>query len=605
MLRSKAPVLVLLVFSRLLFVLAAPLACPKNCFMTEEHADGWSNKEGLHCHCPDEKGKASPCGWIGYSGKCTFPVCLDAIPTDFDKETHSIFIKHLRSSTILERSFQNSPNVALLKIQKSNVSTIQPGAFLGLPMVEKLYLDDNRISNLGPDVFVGLVNMEYLYLQCNRISVISPYAFRGLPTLTTLRLADNQLRSVPVEALLQLPTREARMIVNIQSNRITTVDKHVRCLKDHIRLMMLFNPFKCDKNLTWFICNLSELENISFRKSLQCASPPELSETFLTARRKDVCQNDGAAGAPKETEITTTCNEPSTMTASEMEMIIPGPKPVSKHLDEETTPLAAQTETRCTTNTIYDSSITNEYYNETPYTNNMTPTEHTAEVEHIILLARNPVVNINGNRIHLLRILKAVILPFFGVLVPAVVISLCHHCKGHTCNDIPNDESDQVPEPYAVIYSQNDSLEPQAPNRNLPTTSVGDVASAGNIIQPYAVTFTDVSVIYNQDLALDAQPSGERYDEDPGPQPNVITNDEDPEPQLQPHAVTNNEDPGLGPQLQPNAVTHHNDVSIIYNQDVELIAQPSAGYEGTPEQELQPRVMPCDGHPGPGQVNQS
>ncbi|KAI8517084.1 hypothetical protein Bbelb_056650 [Branchiostoma belcheri] len=94
---------------RLLFVVAAPLACPKNCFMTEEHADGWSNKEGLHCHCPDEKGKASPCSWIGYSGKCTFSICLDAIPTDFDKETHSIFIKHLRSSTILEWSFQNSP----------------------------------------------------------------------------------------------------------------------------------------------------------------------------------------------------------------------------------------------------------------------------------------------------------------------------------------------------------------------------------------------------------------------------------------------------------------------------------------------------------------
>ncbi|KAI8517085.1 hypothetical protein Bbelb_056660 [Branchiostoma belcheri] len=452
--------------------------------------------------------------------------------------------------------------------------------------------------------------MEYLYLQCNRISVISPYAFRGLPTLTTLRLADNQLRSVPVEALLQLPTREARMIVNIQSNRITTVDKHVRCLKDHIRLMMLFNPFRCDKNLTWFICNLSELENIAFRKSLQCASPPELSETFLTARRKDVCQNDGAAGAQlQETEITT-CNEPSTMPASEMEMIIPGPKPVGKHLDEETTALATQTETRCTTNTIYDSGITNEYYSETLYTDNVAVTEHTTEVEHIILLARNPIVHLNGNRIHLLRILKAVILPFFGVLVPAVVISLCCHCTGHTRNDnVPNDESDQVPEPYAVIYSQNDSLEPQAPNRNPPTTSVGDVASANNVIQPYAVTFTDVSVIYNQDLGLDAQPSGERCDEDPGPQPNVITNDEDPEPQLQPHAVTNNEDPGLGPQLQPIAVTHHNDVSIIYNQDVELIAHSSAGYAqpsaGTPEQELQPRVRSCDGHPAPGQVNQS
>ena len=147
MIPSKTLVLLFLLSNHLrLVVHKTVFRCPNNCYMDDV---GWETSEGLHCHCPDENGKASPCSWVAYGGTYSFPVCLDTIPTDFDKETQSIVIKHLRSTTILERSFPDTSRLQLLKIQKSTVSAVQPGAFKGLPMVTVLYLDDNRIKSLG------------------------------------------------------------------------------------------------------------------------------------------------------------------------------------------------------------------------------------------------------------------------------------------------------------------------------------------------------------------------------------------------------------------------------------------------------------------------
>eukprot|EP00058_Branchiostoma_floridae_P004997 XP_002590485.1 hypothetical protein BRAFLDRAFT_86155 [Branchiostoma floridae] len=502
MVQSEAPTLVLLVvFIHLSFVLPAPLPCPNNCYMTEEHVVGWSSKQGLHCHCPDENGKASPCSWVGYGGTYSFPVCLDTIPTDFDKETRSILIKHLRSSTILDRTFQDFSNVAILKIQKSNVSAIQPGAFRGLSLVERLYLDDNRISSLGPDVFGGLDSMEYLYLHKNGISTISQHALRGLPTLAMLRLSDNRLTSVPIEALLQ---PKALAVANLQTNLITTIDRRVMCLNQNQRmnLMLLFNPLKCDKNLTWFICNLSLLDHVAFRKSLECASPSDLSGTFLTTLRSNFCKKNVDVSPQESATCDTTVNKS-----------MPGPRAISKYPNTEIVPFAIDTETHYNKNTPH-----NEYYNGTLYTHNMTVPE-TTEIENIILLAGNSMINLHDDRTHLYSILTAVVLPSLCVLVSAVVISLYCHCTGHARNNnVPDDRSEtsgsHTLEPYAVIYSQTDSVELQASNINpspqMPTPHVG------NIIQPYAVTFAEVSVIYNQDLVPDPQPSSEGYYENQG-----------------------------------------------------------------------------------------
>ncbi|XP_078699829.1 uncharacterized protein LOC144926701 [Branchiostoma floridae x Branchiostoma belcheri] len=258
MAQNKALLYFLLVVSNQLLLVSAPaLRCPDSCSSQTLYLFG----RVVICHCPDKNWAGSPCSWIGYRGKYSFPACLDAIPTDFVKATVSIFIKHLRSSTIFERSFPNSPEVQNLWIWESNVSTVQPGAFQGLPLVKTLSLSDNRISSLEPDTFLGLERVTNLNLERNAISIISQHAFRGLPLLAMLRLNENRLRSVPVDVLLPLT---ALKVASLKTNRITTIDSQVLRLSHNQALGLLLekNPLKCDANLTWFICNLPELNHI-------------------------------------------------------------------------------------------------------------------------------------------------------------------------------------------------------------------------------------------------------------------------------------------------------------------------------------------------------
>eukprot|EP00058_Branchiostoma_floridae_P017843 XP_002603332.1 hypothetical protein BRAFLDRAFT_71375 [Branchiostoma floridae] len=136
----KALFWLLLVSNHLLLVPEAAQRCPDDCF----------TRVVFSCRCPNPNGKGSSCSWVGHGGTYVFPVCLDAIPTDFPRETQSIIIEHLSSSTLLEQSFQNLRIERLnhLNIRKSNVSAIQPRAFFGLSYLSHLYLADNRISRL-------------------------------------------------------------------------------------------------------------------------------------------------------------------------------------------------------------------------------------------------------------------------------------------------------------------------------------------------------------------------------------------------------------------------------------------------------------------------
>ncbi|KAI8491932.1 hypothetical protein Bbelb_303050 [Branchiostoma belcheri] len=280
MVQNKALLYFLLLVSNQLLLMSAPaLRCPDSCRSITPFS--------VVCRCPDKNWAGSPCSWIGYGGTYSFPTCLDAIPTGFVKATRSIFIKHLRSSTISERSFPNSPEVSRIWIQQSNVSRIQPGAFQGLPLLKVLNLDDNRISSLEPDTFLGLERVTSLYLKRNAISVISQHAFRGLLLLETLMLNNNCLYSVPVDALLPLPALKS---VSLKTNHITMIGSQVLRLSHNqaLRLLLEKNQLKCDANLTWFICHLPELNHIFGRDFLACASPANLSGILLATVRKDI-----------------------------------------------------------------------------------------------------------------------------------------------------------------------------------------------------------------------------------------------------------------------------------------------------------------------------
>eukprot|EP00058_Branchiostoma_floridae_P018102 XP_002603591.1 hypothetical protein BRAFLDRAFT_93134 [Branchiostoma floridae] len=631
----------LLVLSTLLLLPATEhvskaLRCPDSC----SHSTVFG--QNLVCRCPDKNWTGSPCSWIGYGGMYSFPACLDAIPTNFNESTVAIFIKHLRLSTIPERSFPDSPKLKHLHIGESNISTVQPGAFRGLPLVNTLGLQDNRISSLEPDTFHGLVKVVNLNLRKNAISVISQHAFRGLPALTRLQLSMNRLRSMPVDALLPL---KALLFASLVTNHITTIDSHVLRLSENqkLRLMIAGNELSCDGNLTWFICNLPDLKQISAPDVLRCASPADLHGILLATMRKDVCQT--VTEMSRQGNVSGTRDGMSSTT---------GP---------------------CTINT----SLYNAIPTEMLYTSSATGLEYTAGIDTVTLLGGPIVTEPNDSR-HVNAIITAVIVPILLVLASAVVVYLyCCHGAGlaHQNAAAETDGSDKI-EPYAVVYSNsaglplfdgdctascggptpvqdqtsegNDDIQPYAvayvdvsgkgKNGKLApyaTTSFAHIQKSedNDDIEPYAVAYVDVSgkgkngklapyattsfahtrrpqlqpysVTHDDDPGPQLQPYSVTHDDDPGPQlqPYSVTHDDDPGPQLQPYSVTHDDDPG--PQLQPYSVTHDDDpgpqlqpYSVTHDDDPGPQLQPySVTHDDDPGQQLQPYSVTHDDDPGP------
>ncbi|KAI8504150.1 hypothetical protein Bbelb_182180 [Branchiostoma belcheri] len=466
MLRIEALVLVLLVSSHLISAISPPLLCPDVCHTSDEYGVGWDKKKGLFCTCPREDIKnVRPCSWIGYEVRVTYPVCLNTIPTDFDRETRSIYIKHLRSATVVERSFLHVPNLHLLKIERSNVSTIQPGAFHGLSSVERLFLNGNRISSLEAYAFLGLKKLEYLYLQRNRISTISHHAFYGLPFIDTLRMSQNYLSSVPVEALLPL---KKLMIANLLGNVITTIDSKARRLNQipNLFLMVGLNKLRCDEKLTWFICNLQQLTFVSFRKALKCQSPANLRETSLIERAKSVCQTKHTDGRSSSQEI-----------ASEMY--------------NETIPTEDTDTDVPYTNVKTVKIVSVQSFTKMP---NVTVHEQTTfKADVVIPVQGNSILNDGEGWISYFAIITvAFAVPFLILLASLMVVFVLNRRRRKRLprpNVTPgtNNEESASPdtggshgiEPYAVAYM--DSGELRATVRNRP--------SEDDAIQPYAVAY--------------------------------------------------------------------------------------------------------------------
>ncbi|CAH1261704.1 HPS3 [Branchiostoma lanceolatum] len=607
--------------------------CPDSCrsYMTRRFS--WSAPGRVACRCPDKDWAGSPCSWVGHGGNYSFPVCLDAIPTDFDKATGSIFIQHVRSSVIPKRSFPipNSLRLLNLYIQKTNVSTVRPGAFQGLPSLHTLVLADNRISSLEPDTFLGLKKVKDLSLEKNAISVISQHAFRGLPHLAWLRLRMNRLRSVPVDALLP---PAALKVADLSKNHITTIDSQVLLLSQQQRLHLRIasNELTCDGNLTWFICNLPDLDQISAPTVLRCASPADLRGTLLATMRKDVCQTvtdgprQGMTGRGDGTSVTT------------------GPR---------------------INTSLYDNSIPTEM----PNTSNVPGSEYTTGIDIVVLLD-TPIITEDDDSRRVNAIIITAVVVFFLLVLGSVGVIRCRGTglalhNGHaetdgsdkiepyamtTINDNPMysatygdnqgpqlqpnaDEGDKT-EPYvmtaindnpmySVTYGDNQGpqLQPNAvthdedPGPQLQSCSV-TYEDPGPQLQACSVTYEDpgpqlqaCSVTY-EDPGPQLQPCSVTYEypgpqlqpcsvtyEDPGPQlqPNAVTHDEDQGPQLQPYAVTHDEDPG--PQLQPYAVTHDEDpgpqlqpYAVTHDEDPGPQLQP---YAVTHDEDPEPQLQPC------------
>eukprot|EP00058_Branchiostoma_floridae_P021666 XP_002607156.1 hypothetical protein BRAFLDRAFT_68050 [Branchiostoma floridae] len=519
MLRNKVLVLFLLVSSSTnRHVMSTPAQrCPDICRTV--YRDG----QKFDCHCPifdNRNGEKSYCSWVGHGGKMHRSYsCIDAVPTGFQEGTQLIYIQHLRSPILLEGSFPNISSLQSLRIEKSNVSTIQPGAFRGLQSVTTLTLEDNRIARLEPDTFIGLERLEFLYLNKNAISSISPCAFRGLSRIIDIQLAENLLATVPVEALLQ---PKSLKLTTLNQNHIATIDSNVLHLK-HLRVQLDDNELRCDENLTWFICHLPHLLQISHRYDLKCQSPEHLQGVVITSLLHYFCTDSSHGGIGYTINV-------SIVSPQHDNVSIPSPSHMS------------------ISSPYYKTSPMNED-TESPYANDVPVSQHTTEGDHVVILWGNPVNNNSGISTHTLAMI-GVFLPLLLVFASVGVLLICKPWRGADqptgTNEEESEESQNI-EPYAVVYSV--SAEVQGCDNNSSTGSQPTPAQSpvdSETIQPYAVAYDE-----DQGPEYDIRPYAVAYgDEDQGP-----------EYDIRPYAVAyGDEDQGQEDDIKPYAVAHKEDV---------------------------------------------
>ncbi|KAI8503500.1 hypothetical protein Bbelb_184710 [Branchiostoma belcheri] len=499
---SAALVWLLLVSGPLQFVLAA-FHCPDNCPPNSAVDPSYSSKRSRGyrtnniCHCPGDQGEKSPCSWVGRGGAVySFDYCIDAIPRTFHRETRNIYIRHLRSPTLLECSFPNLPLLQYLQIHTSNVSVIRPGAFRDLPSVSALLLDNNQISSLEPDTFVGLDSLAHLVLDNNTISAISQFAFRGLPKLATLNLTQNLLSSLPLEALLQPTTLST---ANLRGNEITTIGSNVRRLKGNLTIGD--NKLRCNDDLTWFICNLPQLRQISGRNTLKCASPDYLEGIFLHTLRNDDYKHNSSKWWSKLTR----------------DGDVSKTSPYSKSLRNN----------RCESNTNsskrgiefardgdvsktspYSKTVPTDNYTESPSTSDKPVSQPTTEMDFVILLGVGPNTNRGDKGIYTLAMTSAILAPLLLVLASAGVLFIYNRWGGEEpTDDDPESSKTDTTQPYP----KPDTIQPYAVaySTGQPGPAQNQAPEDGETIQPYAVA-------YDKDGGPEIKPYAVAYKEDIG-----------------------------------------------------------------------------------------
>eukprot|EP00058_Branchiostoma_floridae_P011051 XP_002596539.1 hypothetical protein BRAFLDRAFT_96420 [Branchiostoma floridae] len=398
------------------------------------------------------------------------------------------------------------------------------------------------------DTFFGLEQLKHLYLQKNCISAISKHAFRGLLLLKDIWLSWNRLRSVPVDALLHL---EALQVARLTYNHITTVDDQVMQLGQNysFALMLRRNMLSCDKDLTWFICNLPQLELILHRSSLKCASPAHLQGTVLTVLRERVCPKP-PLWTPKWDKVF--IGAVTTRTSSE------GPQNVSTLLYDKTT-LDHTDKMLYTNNAIHNKTTPTENNTHAPYASISFAPIQTTETVYISLFGGGAILNLDDNGSNLVATILAVLLPLLLVLSSVVLFS-CYHYGLHTalCNIEPENEdpNDGTIEPYAVVYS--DSTDLQAPDGDLandnPPITGSDQSEGSYKIQSHAERgkekvnkFKVFAVIHHKDNRPESQSPDTTQDNNPDLKPQAIAHDNN----QGPHEATHDDNP----EIQPYAVT--------------------------------------------------
>ncbi|CAH1250179.1 Hypp8800 [Branchiostoma lanceolatum] len=231
-------------------------------------------------------------------------------------------------------------------------------------------------------------------------------------------------------------------------------------LNQNKRLMVQVghNQLRCDENLTWFICHLFQVRQISHRYHLECASPAERRGTILSTLWRD-CQTNMTSTSHKRISITTDEDAPITSSYNRTIPTVDSTKLLST---DDVSVLQLTTEMGRVGN-LEDPGIKKEdngNHTKLPTTNDIPVALLTTEKARLDSLG-DPSTNEDDKSYHAMVMICAVAVPLLLVLasVGAIVIykrcygaSLAHRNQpGMSARDATTEESQNI-EPYAVVY---------------------------------------------------------------------------------------------------------------------------------------------------------
>ncbi|KAI8517086.1 hypothetical protein Bbelb_056670 [Branchiostoma belcheri] len=477
------------------------------------------------------------------------------MPTGFDRNTCSIFVEHLRSSTILERSFRDVPSVILLGIQRSNVSRIQPGAFLGLSSQIDLF---HLPKCASPPELRGTL-LTKVREDASQAGGAKGTSITCEDTPTTTATANNSSASdpqdfdideetVPYEDYV-MPTKgslsgHTTENVIFLGGDLTINDNDDKTHHFAITIAVVLPVLFVSGAAVLFKQVWARFNNIPIARATGTCSQAIATDDLMP--EDNVIQPCTLAYAENSNSVT---NEPYAVTyedpGTQLQLYSvthdedPGPR-VQPHVvtnDEDPGPQ------------LQPYAVTYEDPGTQLQLYSLTHDEDPGPRLQQHSVTQDPALDAQPS--------------------------------GGRYDDDPGPQlqpyaetNNEDPGPQLLPYTETNN---EDPGPQLQPHSMTHDEDPGPQLQPYSVT-------HDEDPGPQLLPYAVTYNEDPGPQllPYAVTNDEDPGPQLQPYAVTNDEDPE--PQLQPYPVTHYED------PEPQLQPYPVTHYED-PGPQLQPYAV--------------
>ncbi|XP_044736880.1 lutropin-choriogonadotropic hormone receptor [Chrysoperla carnea] len=161
---------------------------------------------------------------------------LTSVPTSLPPTLLKLDLTTNNITTIVERAFQDTPELEDLILSENKIEHIHPYGFIGIPKLKKLVFQNCGLLKIPVLPLRSLTKLATLQLDQNEISEIDEDSFLNMDSLRSLRLDNNQLKRIPTAAISSLKNLEA---LNLASNSITVITADAFPVMQNLIILLL------------------------------------------------------------------------------------------------------------------------------------------------------------------------------------------------------------------------------------------------------------------------------------------------------------------------------------------------------------------------------